>query len=239
MKSKIFLLLAAIVVIAGCVSQVPQASEQTPQQSGGENQTPLTNLSVPNVSAPNESAAGFDYMHYTPPAVEITYPLLLKFPIVRSPMPYYVFNESEINEYKYNLTLENLRYAFDEWENATRDRVRFVQVNESPEQGVMIEIVPSLVNFSMGKETIGEAAPTYYQFADYSVIVGGDMKIFPLYGGSENRVTLVHEMGHIMGLDHNNNSHSVLYPWNAYSQEITPDILEALDILYQDIPVSQ
>ena len=227
----IFLLLAA-----GCINQY------YPRVDVSESPANYYNVAV-NYTADNktgiitqEDTSVFDYYRLNSQDEVIKYPLLLKFPVVKSPMPYYVFNKSAINSYKYNLTLYNLRLAFSQWENATRGKVRFVQANNSPEEGIIIEILPSLVNFTKGRETIGEAAPVYYDLGSYSLIVGGRMLIFPLYGGAENRVTLVHEIGHIMGLDHNSNPHSVLYPTNIYSQKITPDIIEALDILYRDVP---
>lgn len=187
----------------------------------------------------------FDYFNYKPPGAVIMHPLLLKFPIVRSPMPYYLYNNSPINQYKYNLTVGNIRVAFDYWENATKGRVRFVQVGKSP-QGIVINLVDASLGASsqiigndiITQTVVGEGSPTAYVFKDYSLVIGGEMALNPLYGGAENRVQIVHEIGHIMGFAHSSDPHSVMYYVNAYSQEITPDIIEALDILYKDIPAS-
>lgn len=180
-----------------------------------------------------ETASGFDYENYRPPEAEIKHPLLTKFPIVKSPMPYYVYNDTEINEYKYDLTMKNVRTAFDGWENATKGRARFVRTFQKPGNGITIKLVTNLTS-----DTIGEARPVGYQYDDYSLITGGEMKLEPTFGGAENLVQIMHEIGHIMGFAHNNNSHSVMFPFNAYSQEITPEITDALDILYRDVPAS-
>ncbi|MBI2579153.1 MAG: matrixin family metalloprotease [Candidatus Aenigmarchaeota archaeon] len=180
-----------------------------------------------------ETSKGFDYENYKPPATEIKHPLLVKFPIVKSPMPYYVYNDTEINEYKYELTMRNVRTAFDRWENATKGRVMFVQASQKPEDGITIKLVTNLTS-----DTIGEARPFGYQYDDYSLITGGEMKLEPTFGGAENLVQIMHEIGHVMGFAHNDNSHSVMFPFNAYSQEITPEITDALDILYRDVPAS-
>ncbi len=235
-KACAFLIL--ILLAAGCISQdyprtdVPEGPDNNSDYDIAANITVIDKT----ISTIQEGMPAFDYYRLNPQDERIKYPLLLKYPVVKSPMPYYVFNKSAINFYKYNLTLYNLRLAFDHWENATENRVRFVQVNAIPEEGIVIEIVPSLVNYTKEREVIGEAAPVYYDLDRYSLIIGGKMLIFPLYGGAENRVTVEHEIGHIMGLGHNSNPHSVLYPTNIYSQEITPEIIEALDILYRDVP---
>lgn len=239
MSEKAYTVILFLLLATGCVNQY------YPRADVSENPDNYYNVAINNTvvnktgNIAQENASEFDYFEFDPKVAEIEYPLLLRYPIVKSPMPYYVFNKSAINYYKYNLTLYNLRLAFDMWENATKNRVRFVQVNSTPDEGIIIEILPSLVNYTKEREVIGEAAPVYYNLDRYSLIIGGKMLVFPLYGGAENRVTLVHETGHIMGLGHNSNPHSVLYPTNIYSQEITPDIIEALDILYKDVPVQK
>ncbi len=238
MFEKAYLSLIFLLLATGCISQDYPRTD-VPEIPDNYYNVAINNTVVnKTVNIAQENASGFDYYKFNPQDAGIKYPLLLKFPVVKSPMPYYVFNKSAINFYKYNLTLYNLRLAFNQWENATKGKIRFVQVNASPKEGIIIEILPSLVNYTKEREVIGEAAPVYYGLDNYSLIIGGKMLIFPLYGSAENRVTLVHEIGHIMGLGHNSNSHSVLYPTNIYSQEITPDILEALDILYRDVPLA-
>lgn len=216
--------LLSIILIAGCISPMQEIKGEPVSTSDF-----YVNYTDDTKTMPE--ATGFDYYKYSPPAAEIKHPLLTKFPVVKSPMPYYVVNHTEINAYKYNLTLRNIRIAFDYWENATKGRVRFVHV-VSAEHGIEIVLVPNIPN-----ETTGEGGPLFYEFDNYSLIVGGNMTLEPLYGGSENRVQIMHEIGHVMGLAHNNNSHSVLFPYVSYTQEITPEIIEALDILYQDVPM--
>ncbi len=211
-----------IFTIAGCVQTAPVSVE-----------TPLSSPAATPVATPTPAPKSFNYYSFVPSGKDVNYTLIVKFPIVKSPMPYYVYNETSINDYKYNLTLRNIRTAFDMWENATKGRVKFVQSDSTPEDGIAIRLVTNLSG-----DTIGEAAPYGVVLQDYTLINGGVMELEPAYGGAENLVQIVHEIGHIMGLGHDDNSHSVMYPWNAYSQVITSEIIEALDTLYKGVPRS-
>ena len=90
MKSVLCILVIA--VLSGCL----QASYQ---QQPPENEVPF---------APE---AGFDYFRLAVPDVKINHPLIVEFPVVRSPMPYYIMAEPGINPGKYNTTIQNLRAA--------------------------------------------------------------------------------------------------------------------------------
>jgi predicted Zn-dependent protease len=130
------------------------------------------------------------------------------------------------------MTLGAIQSAFEEWENATQRKVMFEQVDHMPSEGIAVEIVPSL-----RADVIGEASSyLVHEYGNYTLIVGGNMTIAPQYG--LYRVVLIHEIGHIIGLGHSKNPHSVLYQYAEPSQEITPDILEALGVVYQDVPVA-
>ena len=221
MKSVLCILVIA--VLSGCL----QASYQ--QQA-------------PQNEIPSVQETGFDYFSYSIPDAEISHPLIVEFPVVRSPMPYYIMAEPGINPGKYNTTIQNLRAALELWENATIGKVKFVEVFEVPEEGIIINITAKnyytydIPPGTSREEIAGEARPLYYDLDNYSLIVGGEVTIGPLYGTSENRVQIVHELGHVMGFGHSSNTHSVMYPIVAYSQEITPDMIEALDVLYSGVP---
>ncbi|MCX6815574.1 MAG: matrixin family metalloprotease [Candidatus Aenigmarchaeota archaeon] len=225
------ILLIVILFAAGCIGS-QQNQNNTYTNETMDKEASEVNYSVSYSANYTAPAPGFDYTNYSPPDVQINHTLLIKFPIVKSPMHYYVYNDTEINYYKYNLTLVNIRTAFDAWENATKFRVRFYRVEEKPINGIVIHLVTNLSG-----DTIGEARPLGRQYASYSVVTGGEMTLEPTFGGSENLVQIMHEIGHIMGLGHSKDPHSIMYPWNAYSQVITKDIVDALDTLYHDVPV--
>ena len=218
----IFIIFLAI--ISGCV-RLGNKAVNTAATNSSQNILPEKPIDTEPV------VSGFDYINYVPTQTNVTYQLLTKFPIARSPMPYYISNTTEINQYKYDLTVKNIRDAFDLWENATRFKVKFERVNSQPKEGIIISLV-----LDLNGTKVGEARPIFYPFESYSLIIGGEMSLEPLYGGSENRAQVTHEIGHILGFDHNNNSHSILFPYVAYSQVITDDTINALDILYKDVP---
>ena len=219
--------ICVLVFAAGCIQpEYRNIYQKTPEKIPGEIQ----------------DEDGFDYFKLGVPDANIEHPLIVEFPVVKSPMPYYIISDPDVNKQKYNTTLENLRTALGMWENATKGKVKFVRVEEMPKEGIVINITAKnyyTYDIPLGasrEEIAGEASPLYYNLDNYSLIVGGIITIGPLYGAQENRVQIVHEMGHIMGLGHSNNTHSVLYPRVAYSQEITPEIISAMDILYSAVP---
>lgn len=229
---KIYFIILVVVFLAGCVDytanrEIPYPAEQIAEPS--------------KISSPIAEEK-FDYADYKPPLEAVKHPLLLKNPVVRSPMPYFITNDSEVNAYKYNVTLENILLSFDVWENATKGKVKFVRVYQKPNEGIVVYVTPKnyytydIQPGASRQEVAGEASPVYYRYPNHSVIVGGEITIGPLYGTLENRVQIMHEIGHIIGFGHSNNSHSIMFPVVSYSQEMIPDIREALDMIYRDVP---
>lgn len=188
-------------------------------------------------NAPN----GFDYYNYVPhnETIEASTKftdvhLLYEFPIMGSPMPYYIYNTSEVNKGYFDSNVRQIRSSLGTWRKAADYRVVFEEADSVPEYGILIEVV----NQAPGDN----AEADIVQLDEYTLITGGKMKIQAGPSSQKKTYEIMHGMGHIFGFAHSSKQLSVMYHEYAIisggKQIITSGMNDALEKLYRDIPRS-
>jgi hypothetical protein len=159
---------------------------------------------------------------------------LFKFPIVKSPMEYYVYKKGEIREDWYNITVSQIPKAFDEWAKASKGKINFTEVRSKPENGIIIEIVDDLPG-----STIAYSSPNYIELDNYTLITGGEIIMEANFSPYQTRLTLMHEIGHILGFGHTESENDIMYTYYdkyEYYGHILDYNKKVLEILYSVVP---
>jgi hypothetical protein len=103
-----------------------------------------------------------------------------------------------------NSTVKDVRDAFGAWQNATNNLIQFSEVNNS-DADIRIDFVGELT-MNISTVTIGE---TYVRLG----LIKGSIQIVPQLIPCRNTETVIHELGHIIGLQHNQTEKSdIMYP---------------------------
>jgi predicted Zn-dependent protease len=127
-----------------------------------------------------------------------------------------------------NSTINDIRTAFSDWQNAENNFIQFYEVNDSSAD-ITIKFV-SGINQSVTTKTIGE---TYVSVG----LIKGSIQIVPQGVPCRNVGIIEHELGHIIGLEHNEtNRFDIMYPLQSYGcdQSISDfDVQQARNFIEQ------
>ena len=107
-----------------------------------------------------------------------------------------------------NSTITNVRDGIYAWQYATNNLIQFTEVNNS-NADIAISFT-SGINQTATSKTIGE---TYSREG----LIKGSIQIVPQGPPCRNIGIIMHEIGHIIGLDHNEtNRFDIMYPLQSY-----------------------
>lgn len=112
--------------------------------------------------------------------------------------------------------------AFAEWQNVTAGYLQFVKVDSGAD--IEVKMGP---NFKVDPTTIAYTSCTFlptknYNHANITVV---KLVEYPTY----NLCAAIHEIGHALGLAHNNKNYSVMQPYLLYANQGV-DLTDAIDI---------
>lgn len=161
--------------------------------------------------------------------LNITHPL--SFPNIRWAMPILVKIDSSTCSPS---RISDIRYAMELWQQATGGTVSF---KESDDYQVWVNCTSE--NESRKEESfvitkLGEGGPSRILPTDYfNLSIEGYAKIVSTTKDCIKPVRILHEFGHILGLDHVNDSKSILYPYEDCQQDFTPEIIQTIKELYK------
>jgi hypothetical protein len=124
-----------------------------------------------------------------------------------------------------NSTVNDARTAMRIWEERTNHLIKFEEIRGEAAADVVIKFSGSLNESTPGFKTVGEA----YTYRDQ---VRGTIYILPSSLSCRIQGRVMHEIGHIIGLNHSEDYMSVMYPVESCVQNITDeDARAAINII--------
>ncbi len=127
----------------------------------------------------------------------------------------------------------DIRYAMSLWE----EKSGAVSFKEAEDYQVWVNCTSDTESrkdegFIITK--VGEGGPTKILPTEYfNLSISGYAKIVSTTKDCIKPVRILHELGHVLGLDHVNDSRSILYPYEDCQQDFTPEIVQTLKELYK------
>jgi len=213
------LILIGVIFISGCTTQqlenVTHGQENVPEKLPTETRT--INLKP------------FDYT-LEPITVDIPHKMIYE--KVR-------WNSSTITFYskiKENNTLQTIRDGIDTWNKEAADLIKFVEVDNAQKANFIIRYATS-GEYEEKKTaaitvTLGEALLTTYNTGLFNLTTYAEMLYTPTTNECENKITVIHELGHILGFAHTSDVKSVMFPTVDCSAKITDQMKQTLKNLY-------
>lgn len=168
----------------------------------------------------------------TPPRVFASNPLL--FANIRwAKMPLSVYIVAE------NCTSQQAQEVTDAegiWYQKTNGLISFTGASSSSNADVVVDCLTDASSIREGRtivRKVGEGGPSsVYDTGMFNLTTKGKIYLFSSAAGCTQPIIAIHEMGHVLGLDHSENPSSVMYPYEDCDQKITPDIISTLQALY-------
>jgi hypothetical protein len=162
-----------------------------------------------------------------------TYELL--FPNMRwAKMPIKIFIDSSSCN---SGTIKDMMDAATIWQNDTGGTISFSFVNDSGDAQVSVQCEKQLSREKEGHviaETIGETRPKVIDTGLYNLTVDAEVAFLIRSVQCTQPIVHLHELGHVLGLDHDSNPKSIMYPYEACDQKITPEIVSTIKDLYKN-----
>jgi|GEM_PF-791622 predicted Zn-dependent protease len=158
------------------------------------------------------------------------YSLQLSHPLIAenarwAKMPIKVFIDTSCSKSK----VESIKEAMRIWEEVTNYLIKFEVVEKDYQ--VMIKC-SNFLEESEGYSTIGEAKPILIYTGYFHLIENASIVFLKRRISCVRPIVELHELGHVLGLDHVNDSKNVMYPYEKCDQIIPNYTITTLKELY-------
>jgi len=138
-------------------------------------------------------------------------------------------------------TIKDMNDAAAIWQNDTQGTISFLFVNNSADAQVNVQCERKLSREKEGRviiETIGETRPRVINTGLYNLTIEAEVAFLIRSVQCIQPIVHLHELGHVLGLGHNENPKSIMYQYESCDQKITSDIVSTLKELYRDPPLA-
>ena len=138
-------------------------------------------------------------------------------------------------------TIDDLKAAAETWQIDTNGIVSFSFINSSASVQVTVQCSSELSRQKEGRiiiETVGETRPRVINTGLYNLTVDAEVAFLARSVKCVQPVVHMHELGHVLGLGHDDDTKSIMYAYEECDQKITPDIVATVKELYKDPPVA-
>lgn len=128
-----------------------------------------------------------------------------------------------------------LALAAADWQSATNGTVAFSFVPDAADGKVNVQCDRQLPTQDQGQmivETLGETRPQVINTGLYNLTVSAEVSIQLHQFTCHEPIVFIHELGHVLGLAHDNDTDSVMFAYEHCDQKITPDTVSTLEQLY-------
>jgi len=198
------------------------------------------NLSYWNIINESEGTTNFTASNFSKPekiSVNTSYPLL--FQNIRwnhMPLKVYLDRESgrDISWFGED-DLNDFRSATRIWEEKTDRTVSFVETNNREEADIIVEWVRKL-NVTRGIKIVGEGGPSVIDTGLFNLTIAGEIYLVPSDVSCRNVNRGLHELGHVLGLDHTDDREDIMYPYESCLLVITEGAIKTIKELYRIEP---
>ena len=118
-----------------------------------------------------------------------------------------------------------------------KTKVSFLEMNAKINADVIIRCDDANIEKESGLFIAGEGGPTSVRPTGlFHVIEKGSVLLFK-DSNCENPQVAIHELIHVLGFDHVNDTESLMYPITDCSQKLTPEIINKINELYSVEPL--
>jgi len=126
-----------------------------------------------------------------------------------------------------NATVNDVRTAMRIWEEKTNQMIKFEEIRGESAADIVIKFSGSFNESTAGMKTTGEAYVYLGQ-------IRGKIYMLPSDLSCRNQVRAIHEIGHIIGLNHSSVYMSAMHPTESCVQNITDeDAAQAIELISQ------
>lgn len=194
---------------------------------------------VQNIEGPPVEYKAVDYKGLPNLGIETYVPVLFQNErYAEMPLKVYISKQGESLTGLHGTASDDVRYAMESIENQTNGVISFVEVNNPSDADMNVSWVSEEQSLEPGTSVIGRGGSDYV--IDTGLFNLSD-KGYVYLSSHEAYCTsrIVHEFGHVLGLDHVENEYDVMYYLIHCGRQLSNDAIRTFQNLYKTEPLPE